>query len=93
MSPTCKFCNPTNAKMWKKDGFYGFQCVECTAGGNTAFVVLEEHRNEITEEEENRFLELIKEKYPDLEPKGEIRRTRSGHWFEFLVRKKPRPTK
>jgi hypothetical protein len=87
MSTTCKFCSPTNSKMWREGGFYGFQCTECT-NGNTAFVVLEDHRSEITEDEEKRFLQIISDKYPELSPKGELRRTRSGHWFEFLVRKK-----
>lgn len=88
MNDKCKFCNPTNEKAWKEDSFYGFQCSTCT-NGNTAFVVLNDHRANISDQEMVEFEKDIQKHYPDLVPKGDIGASRSGgHWFAFLVRKK-----
>lgn len=84
----CKLCNPVNVK-WRENGFYGFQCFECTSG-KTAFIVLDEHRGTITDEEKVIFKELIDKHFPDMEPKG-LSESRKAcvHWYEFLVRKTP----
>ncbi len=85
--PNCRLCNPKNVN-WKEDGFFGFQCYECTSG-RTAFIVLDEHKGTITEEEEKTYKELIKKHFPDMEAKGLAeKRTVCNHWYEFLVKKK-----
>jgi hypothetical protein len=84
----CKFCYPRRKISWREDGFYGFQCVECKQS-QTAFVVLEDHKNELTPEEEETMLKLVEKNFPDMIPKGvKNKSTISNHWYAFLVKKK-----
>lgn len=83
----CRLCNPKNI-TWKEDGFYGFQCFECSSG-KTAFIILDEHRGTLTKDEEKKYLELIEKHFPDLESKNLSKNRRNcNHWYEFLIRKK-----
>lgn len=83
----CRFCNPVN-KNWEENGFYGYQCFECTEG-RTAFIVLKEHKGSLTDKEKETFKMLVKKHYPDLEPKGLAdRRKVCNHWYEFLIKRK-----
>jgi hypothetical protein len=84
--PNCNLCNPRK-KDWESSGFYGYSCTECIVP-NRAFIILDEHRGELTEEEQKTFEELVKKHYPQLKSKrlSESRKT-CLHWYEFLVGK------
>ncbi len=82
----CKLCKPVN-KNWQEEGFYGYQCFECT-NGKTAFIILDEHKGTLTREQWQTYQKLAAKHYPDLVSKGLSEKRRScQHWYEFLVRK------
>ena len=84
--PTCKFCNPKKFD-WNEKGFYGYQCFECTTG-KTAFIILDDHRGNLTKEEEKNLPLLIDKHYPGMERKGiPDRRTSMIHWYDMLSKK------
>ena len=81
----CRLCKPVN-KNWEEDGFYGYQCFECTSG-KTAFIIAKNHKGTLTNEEREIYLKLVEKHYPDLEPKLSEDRPGCQHWYQFLVRK------
>lgn len=81
----CNLCNPKR-KDWSEKGFYGYACAECKVP-DRAFVMTENHKGELTEEEYKIFEELCKKYYPQLKSKGlSESRTSCMHWFEFLIK-------
>lgn len=87
--PDCRFCKPNknNKSYWEEDGFYGYQCFECT-GGKTAIVATIEHKEDISPEEKKTLHMLIDKHYSDLTPKVVPHRSLIfKHYYEFLVKK------
>lgn len=85
----CRFCAPdkTNKSYWEEDGFYGYQCFECTKG-NTAIIALVEHKEIITENEKKILNKLMQKYYPDMSPIGGPNRHMIFHHFYELMSKK-----
>jgi hypothetical protein len=82
----CNLCSPKRVD-WKEKNFYGYSCAECRVP-DRAFVILNDHRGELTKEEYQTFNELCKKHYPQLKSKhlAESRKT-CLHFYEFLVKK------
>lgn len=81
----CNFCNPKKFD-WVEKGFYGYQCFECTSG-RSAFIILDDHRGFLTDEEKKDLPSLIEKHYPGLELKGIPDKRKSMiHWYDMLIK-------
>ena len=80
----CDLCKPKR-KDWSEDGFYGYSCDKCK-DPNVAFIVSENHKSSITEEEKLKLNKLIEKYYPKLKSRN-LNKQNAIHWFEMLVKK------
>ena len=83
MSGECLFCKPKK-KDWEENGFFGYRCTACQ--GPTAFVVSDEHRGKLNQEEKEILTRLCEKHYPDLKLKWmSEKRSIMTHFYDFLI--------
>ena len=80
----CAFCNPKK-RDWSEGGYFGYKCGSCSQS-KTAFIVREDHKGNLNDEEKKIVEKLCEKHYPELRIKWlSDKRKNITHWYDFLA--------